>query len=181
MSSTVCCFNGCFNAPLAPSDKCVFHRNRAQCLVDGCVNQVYARHLCVRHGGKKTCAFPECTSHARIGNYCVRHSKDASKQLCSEDGCTKTAHRRQKCVRHGGGRPCQVEGCTTHARTGGLCWRHRNLVLPTADTGCMLEGHEFLAILDEWMAAEEHDGMDDQVLLNDLQALPMDDFSCLLS
>ncbi|OQR82493.1 hypothetical protein ACHHYP_15938 [Achlya hypogyna] len=179
-SANVCCFNGCQNVSLPLSDKCVFHRNRAVCLVEDCINQVYARHLCVRHGGKKTCCALSCSSHARIGDYCVRHSKDPAKQLCSEDGCRKTAHRRQKCVRHGGGRPCHVSGCPTHARAGGLCWRHRNLVLPTVEASTLaLRDDEFLAILDEWMATEEVE-LDSDSFMDDLDCL-LADYSVVLS
>ncbi|KAF0717567.1 Aste57867_2224 [Aphanomyces stellatus] len=34
------------------------------------------------------------------------------------------AHKRQLCVRHGGGRKCKVDACMTHARSWGYCCRH---------------------------------------------------------
>ncbi|OQS07731.1 hypothetical protein THRCLA_00272 [Thraustotheca clavata] len=175
MFNQPCCFKGCVHEALFPSSKCSFHRNRAQCLVEDCGNQVYARHLCVRHGGKKTCAFSDCFSHARIGNYCVRHSKDATKQQCSEDGCTKTAHRNQKCVGHGGGRPCLIAGCSTHARAGGMCWRHRNIVIPmySENVTKSTKDAEFLAILEGWMESTENESEDDS-LDDDVDALLAD-------
>ncbi|TMW59954.1 hypothetical protein Poli38472_005023 [Pythium oligandrum] len=119
-----CRFNDCDNLSVDGTDKCAFHKNRRQCCVDNCTNQVYARKLCVRHGGKKQCQADGCEAHARGGGYCLQHGGFVVKRFCIVEGCSRQAHARQKCVRHGGGRRCKVDGCMQHARAGGLCNRH---------------------------------------------------------
>ncbi|GLE06005.1 hypothetical protein PINS_up015216 [Pythium insidiosum] len=119
-----CRFNDCDNPATDDTDKCAFHKNRRQCCVPNCTNQVYARKLCVRHGGKKQCQADGCEAHARGGGYCLQHGGFVVKRFCIVEGCSKQAHARQKCVRHGGGRRCKVDGCMQHARAGGLCNRH---------------------------------------------------------
>ncbi|ETV99286.1 hypothetical protein H310_08021 [Aphanomyces invadans] len=122
--SRTCFFNDCHKEVQPGSWKCVFHRNRARCLIADCQNQVYARNLCVRHGGKKQCKQEGCSGNARLGNFCSKHGTGSIKKKCTEEGCTKMAHARHKCVRHGGGRKCKMDGCQTHARNGGYCCRH---------------------------------------------------------
>ncbi|KAF0720473.1 Aste57867_266 [Aphanomyces stellatus] len=122
--STTCFFNDCTQVVVPGSWKCDFHRNRNRCLVTLCQNQVYARHLCVRHGGKRRCDIPDCDRNVRIGSFCILHGTSPVKKKCTEDGCTSVAHKRQKCVRHGGGRQCHIDGCKTHARSGGYCFHH---------------------------------------------------------
>ncbi|KAF0720475.1 Aste57867_268 [Aphanomyces stellatus] len=127
-TTTICFFNDCDNLTVPGSWKCDFHKNRSRCLVDACQNQVYARNLCVRHGGKRRCEAEGCGRNVRIGSFCSNHGAGSSKKLCTEDGCKNVAHKRHKCVRHGGGRQCKVNGCKTHARSGGYCCRHSRLV-----------------------------------------------------
>ncbi|RLN49708.1 hypothetical protein BBJ28_00005033 [Nothophytophthora sp. Chile5] len=119
-----CRFNDCDNLAVDGTSKCAFHKNRRQCCVENCTNQVYARKLCVRHGGKKQCQADRCEAHARGGGFCLQHGGFVVKRFCIVEGCSKQAHARQKCVRHGGGRRCKVDGCMQHARAGGLCNRH---------------------------------------------------------
>ncbi|KAL4145136.1 hypothetical protein PRNP1_012809 [Phytophthora ramorum] len=119
-----CRFNDCDNLAVDGTSKCAFHKNRRQCCVENCTNQVYARKLCVRHGGKKQCQADSCEAHARGGGFCLQHGGFVVKRFCIVEGCSKQAHARQKCVRHGGGRRCKVDGCMQHARAGGLCNRH---------------------------------------------------------
>ncbi|KAG3079263.1 hypothetical protein PI124_g18521 [Phytophthora idaei] len=119
-----CRFNDCDNLAVDGTSKCAFHKNRRQCCVENCTNQVYARKLCVRHGGKKQCQADNCEAHARGGGFCLQHGGFVVKRFCIVEGCSKQAHARQKCVRHGGGRRCKVDGCMQHARAGGLCNRH---------------------------------------------------------
>ncbi|CAK4079885.1 unnamed protein product [Aphanomyces euteiches] len=119
-----CFFNDCENAAAAGSWKCSFHKNCSRCLADDCKNQVYARKLCVRHGGKRRCDVPDCDRNVRLGSFCSAHSSAIVKKICEEEGCTNVAHNRQRCVRHGGGRKCKIQGCKTHARSGGYCCRH---------------------------------------------------------
>lgn len=119
-----CRFNDCDNHAVDGTSKCAFHKNRRQCCVANCTNQVYARKLCVRHGGKKQCQADACDAHARGGGFCLQHGGFVVKRFCIVEGCSKQAHARQKCVRHGGGRRCKVDACMQHARAGGLCNRH---------------------------------------------------------
>ncbi|KAF0740474.1 hypothetical protein Ae201684_004208 [Aphanomyces euteiches] len=123
-SSATCFFTNCDHPALPGSSKCSLHKHRTKCMVDRCANQVYARSLCVRHGGKKKCRFEDCHLNARIGEFCSKHGGKSYKAICIHEGCTKQAHKRKKCVRHGGGRKCNVEGCDVHARRGGFCARH---------------------------------------------------------
>ncbi|KAL0582688.1 hypothetical protein ABG067_007320 [Albugo candida] len=123
-SLPICHFNDCDNVAVEGTSKCSFHRNRRQCAIKSCTNQVYARRLCVRHGGKKQCQYDGCDAHARGGGYCIQHGGFVMKRFCIVEGCKKQAHARQKCVRHGGGRQCRIQGCLQHARAGGLCNRH---------------------------------------------------------
>ncbi|CAI5714801.1 unnamed protein product [Peronospora effusa] len=129
-----CRFNDCDNLAVDGTSKCAFHKNRRQCCVENCTNQVYARKLCVRHGGKKQCQADHCEAHARGGGFCLQHGGFVVKRFCIVEGCSKQAHARQKCVRHGGGRRCKVDGCMQHARAGGLCNRHSH------GHGCRVEG-----------------------------------------
>ncbi|RLN48652.1 hypothetical protein BBJ29_009001 [Phytophthora kernoviae] len=68
-----CRFNDCDNLAVDGTSKCAFHKNRRQCCVENCTNQVYARKLCVRHGGKKQCQADNCEAHARGGGFCLQH------------------------------------------------------------------------------------------------------------
>ncbi|EQC32903.1 hypothetical protein SDRG_09434 [Saprolegnia diclina VS20] len=146
---TTCFFNECNQAVVPGSWKCVFHRHRSRCQVDDCRNQVYARSLCVRHGGKRKCEAPNCGVHVRQGRFCTLHGPKVDKPRCTEEGCEKQAHMRSKCVRHGGGRLCKVEHCTTYARGGGLCWRHRKRddepISPTENAGVLPSVHVLLS------------------------------------
>ncbi|OQS04952.1 hypothetical protein THRCLA_20750 [Thraustotheca clavata] len=118
------------NPALRDNSKCEFHKHRLKCLHDGCHNQVYARRLCVRHGGKKLCSHSNCERNARLGEFCSLHGAVTHKRHCNELGCTKMAHARGKCVRHGGGRQCSQPGCISHARHKGYCSRHSTMIKP---------------------------------------------------
>ncbi|OQR83051.1 hypothetical protein ACHHYP_15182 [Achlya hypogyna] len=126
-TTSMCRFNGCNNEALPGVAKCAFHRHRLPCAVEHCNNIVYARKLCVRHGGRHQCSHSGCDANARAGGLCARHAKVHAKHECSEPSCTNVAHARTKCVRHGGGRRCTEAGCSTLARTGGYCRRHKPL------------------------------------------------------
>ncbi|RLN94267.1 hypothetical protein BBJ28_00006989 [Nothophytophthora sp. Chile5] len=145
-----CRFNDCDNLAVDGTSKCAFHKNRRQCCVENCTNQVYARKLCVRHGGKKQCQADRCEAHARGGGFCLQHGGFVVKRFCIVEGCSKQAHARQKCVRHGGGRRCKVDGCMQHARAGGLCNRHSHGHECRVD-GCnktaQHSGHEFSLLM----------------------------------
>ncbi|EQC31748.1 hypothetical protein, variant [Saprolegnia diclina VS20] len=119
-----CTFLGCDRPAVPGTARCVSHKNKIKCSIDGCTNQVYARYLCVRHGGKKQCQMLGCDAAVTRGSFCVEHGGSAAKRYCIELGCDRQAHARFRCVRHGGGRHCKVEGCNLHARSSGACHRH---------------------------------------------------------
>ncbi|KAF0699729.1 Aste57867_9720 [Aphanomyces stellatus] len=122
-----CVFNGCDRVVATEAQKCAFHSHRSLCRIVDCTNQVYARGLCVRHGGKKQCQMDGCQLYCRVGKFCAGHGPSWAVRLCSEAGCTKQAHARGKCVRHGGGRQCKTRGCVAHARVGAFCGRHQRV------------------------------------------------------
>ncbi|OQS07799.1 hypothetical protein THRCLA_20058 [Thraustotheca clavata] len=152
MAQCTCLFNGCETLTTHESKKCNFHRNRAKCSVPDCTNQVYARHLCIRHGGKRLCRYPNCYTNARAGDLCAKHGGAKIKPLCFVAGCDKKVYGNNKCIAHGGGKSCCVSQCSTRARTGGYCWRHRNLV---PNSPIQQDPQESLiSIIDELMAQE---------------------------
>ncbi|KAF0751246.1 hypothetical protein AaE_006451 [Aphanomyces astaci] len=71
------------------------------------------------------CSVPGCGITRRLGDFCSKHAP--LKKRCSTDGCETLAHLQGKCVRHGGGRLCKVDECTSHARNGPYCGRHFKL------------------------------------------------------
>ncbi|KDO21264.1 hypothetical protein SPRG_13563 [Saprolegnia parasitica CBS 223.65] len=120
-----CYFNGCQQPARINESTCEFHKHRRACIVPDCHNQVFARQRCVRHGGRRQCTAPNCTANARMDGVCGRHGARIVKRICTMEGCTSVAHRDNKCIRHGGRRQCKIDGCETHARSRGYCWRHR--------------------------------------------------------
>ncbi|ETW07235.1 hypothetical protein H310_01801 [Aphanomyces invadans] len=139
MSTTTlasCIFNGCTRPASLSLDatyKCAFHWHRARCLASPtCFNQVFARHRCVRHGGRKQCQVDGCYLNARLGSVCSKHGASAAMRVCTHPGCTTRASARKKCIKHGGGRPCQAFGCTAHARTRGYCRKHTTTMTKTS-------------------------------------------------
>ncbi|KAF0684497.1 Aste57867_23496 [Aphanomyces stellatus] len=131
LSPATCCFRQCSNEVAAGTDKCERHKYRVRCFVSDCANQVYAHHLCVRHGGKRTCQHPGCAANVRAGGLCSTHSDSKPlRRRCSEGECLSVAHASGRCVRHGGGQLCSVDGCAKQARAGmgGRCYRHNSLL-----------------------------------------------------
>jgi len=56
---------------------------------------------------------------------------------CKSPGCPKSAQRGGKCIAHGGGKKCKVEGCTTSARAKfDVCVRHGAKERRCAEEGC---------------------------------------------
>ncbi|KAH9108458.1 hypothetical protein LEN26_008154 [Aphanomyces euteiches] len=124
MSQQRCMFTECPHFAIEGSTKCMMHRNRTKCEEPNCPNQAYARGRCVRHGAKKNCAISKCQYNRRFGRYCSKHADETQKKRCDVQGCEKQPHARGRCVRHGGGRHCQAEGCRRHARVGVFCTKH---------------------------------------------------------
>ncbi|OQR81034.1 hypothetical protein ACHHYP_16829 [Achlya hypogyna] len=144
----LCCFKDCPNPALARSTKCLLHRYRERCEVEGCPNQVYARQRCVRHGGKRQCQRAGCCRNVRTGTFCSKHNPEIDKQ-CTEEGCTRQAHARQKCVRHGGGRLCSIASCSAYARREGMCIRHHRLsTASTLDDSATMSEEDFATLME---------------------------------
>ncbi|KAF0689480.1 Aste57867_19087 [Aphanomyces stellatus] len=126
-SEATCVFRGCVHPPLPDAIKCAFHKPREKCCVADCRSQVYARGRCVRHGGKRSCAASGCDGNVRIGDVCFKHAASAGvNRGCVVAGCMRMGRAQGKCVQHGGGPLCAKRDCTSHARVGGLCQRHRH-------------------------------------------------------
>jgi hypothetical protein len=73
---------------------------------------------------KKLCSEPDCDKPAASGgilNKCIAHGGGTR---CSVEGCAKFAQTGGKCIAHGGGTRCSVEGCAKVAKTGGKCIAH---------------------------------------------------------
>ncbi|OQR86291.1 hypothetical protein ACHHYP_10701 [Achlya hypogyna] len=150
---------------MAGATKCIAHKNKLKCSVNGCMNQVYARYLCVRHGGKKQCEKPGCVAFVSRGTLCVDHGGVLAKRYCIEPGCDRQAHARYKCVRHGGGRSCRIESCALQARAGGLCHRHRTEQLDETQTSPKDDAW----LLDEMVLVDCMDiRLDESQVLNDM-------------
>jgi hypothetical protein len=63
------------------------------------------------------------------GNKSKKRDRRKYKQICSADGCTTFARSGGVCVKHGAKKLCSIEGCKTQARYGGLCQKHSNAVV----------------------------------------------------
>ncbi|KAF0699732.1 Aste57867_9723 [Aphanomyces stellatus] len=167
-----CFFNGCKNASVADTIKCLFHSHRGCCLVQDCHNQVYARNLCVRHGGKRQCAFDGCQLNSRVGAFCTRHSPSETVRRCSEGGCSSQAHLRGKCFRHGGSRLCKADGCATYARNRGFCARHTPP--PSSSLKEEPSSPSSVSNVDVWTLDDDHHWMQQALLTIEptMEALP---------
>ncbi|GMF15280.1 unnamed protein product [Phytophthora lilii] len=54
----------------------------------------------------------------------ARVQDDKQRRRCEVEGCTSLARSRGRCKAHGGGGRCQFEGCTRAAQSGGRCVAH---------------------------------------------------------
>jgi hypothetical protein len=75
---------------------------------------------------------------------------------CQVDGCTKIAqpgaNGREKCIAHGGGQECQHENCTTRAQRFGLCSKHGGVKLCIHPSGCSKHA------VGRWEVCSKHGG-----------------------
>jgi hypothetical protein len=53
--------------------------------------------------------------------------KKRKARICKQPGCDKYVVDHGLCIRHGGGKRCNVEGCNCRAQNRGLCWKHGTL------------------------------------------------------
>lgn len=72
---------------------------------------------------KPQCVTDMCNRIARSGSkHCIRHGGG---RRCQTDGCKRSADATNHCVRHGGGRRCQTDGCKRSAEgSTNHCIRH---------------------------------------------------------
>jgi hypothetical protein len=66
---------------------------------------------------------------------CIKHG--AKVKQCSNEGCTNHAKKGGVCVKHGATqkrKECSIEGCTNQANGRGMCNRHKRNVLCDAST-----------------------------------------------
>ncbi|EQC25936.1 hypothetical protein SDRG_16236 [Saprolegnia diclina VS20] len=68
------------------------------------------------------CCFHGCIKTALAGSIKCHFHRNRTK--CSVLECWNQVYARQRCVSHGGRKPCIVAGCNANARLGDLCGRH---------------------------------------------------------
>ncbi|KAG3067871.1 hypothetical protein PC122_g17206 [Phytophthora cactorum] len=61
--------------------------------------------------------------------------KKRKARICKEPDCDKYVVDHGLCIRHGGGKRCNVEGCNCRAQNRGLCWKHGGYTICKYD-GC---------------------------------------------
>lgn len=98
----------------------------SKCAVKSCDHEtLMEKRFCRRHISR-ACHYPGCTK-TRLGpQYCIRHGGG---KRCEVPGCAKGASGTvgggaRFCIAHGGGRRCRVDGCTSTAKRDGLCSSH---------------------------------------------------------
>ena len=103
-----------------------FQPVRTNCAVKSCLDEVMTgKRFCQRHISR-ACQYADC-SKTRLGpHFCIRHGGG---KRCQVDGCNKGASGTigggaKYCIAHGGGRRCRVNGCHSTAKRGGLCSAH---------------------------------------------------------
>ncbi|KAF0712497.1 Aste57867_4808 [Aphanomyces stellatus] len=68
------------------------------------------------------CFFNDCFALVLVGSWkCHFHRHRAR---CVVLDCRNQVYARQRCVKHGGKRQCQVVGCSANSRVGHLCSQH---------------------------------------------------------
>uniref|UniRef100_K3XBW2 WRKY19-like zinc finger domain-containing protein n=1 Tax=Globisporangium ultimum (strain ATCC 200006 / CBS 805.95 / DAOM BR144) TaxID=431595 RepID=K3XBW2_GLOUD len=63
-----------------------------------------------------------------------KRKKKRKARICKESGCDKYVVDHGLCIRHGGGKRCNVEDCNCRAQNRGLCWKHGGYTI------CKIEG-----------------------------------------
>ncbi|ETV97371.1 hypothetical protein H310_09706 [Aphanomyces invadans] len=63
--------------------------------------------------------------------------------ICLVDACHNQVYARSLCVRHGGKRQCQFDGCTLNSRVGNFCTKHgpTDAVRRCSHDGCSSQAH----------------------------------------
>ncbi|CAK4125216.1 unnamed protein product [Aphanomyces euteiches] len=101
MSSSICHFNGCQNAVVPGTSKCIDHKRKGQCNVHDCHNQVYQNGVCVKHGARNTpCSVDGCNRNVRVSGLCNYHATTLPSSKCIHHGCKAQARGSLTCRRH---------------------------------------------------------------------------------
>ena len=97
-----------------------------KCSMKSCTDSAIAGAKFCRRHLSRACHFEGCCK-TRLGpEFCIRHGGG---KRCEVPGCTKGASGTvgggaRFCISHGGGRRCRVEGCKSTAKRDGLCSSH---------------------------------------------------------
>ncbi|ETV67353.1 hypothetical protein H257_16437 [Aphanomyces astaci] len=83
------------------------------------------------------CPNPPSTPHS---TKCLFHYH---RGICLVDDCRNQVYARSLCVRHGGKRQCQFQGCTLNRRVGAFCTKHgpTDAVRRCSHDGCSSQAH----------------------------------------
>jgi len=97
-----------------------------KCSVKTCYDECLDdKKFCLKHLNK-ACSYPDC-GKTRLGPlFCIRHGGG---KRCEFEGCIKGASGSigggaRFCITHGGGRRCKVDNCKSTAKKNGLCSTH---------------------------------------------------------
>ncbi|ETL95227.1 hypothetical protein L917_06947 [Phytophthora nicotianae] len=85
----------------------------------------------------RICKEPDCDKYVVDHGLCIRHGGG---KRCNVEGCNCRAQNRGLCWKHGGYTRCTVEGCTKRAKSRGICWSHGG------GTRCKFEGCSKIAV-----------------------------------
>ncbi|ETV97374.1 hypothetical protein H310_09710 [Aphanomyces invadans] len=100
-------------------------RNLAKCFFNGCTNDaVLGSWKCMFHFHRFRCSVAKCRNQVYARGRCVRHG---GKKLCDVDGCGMNRRLGRYCVKHGPPtsiKLCSELGCDKHAHLHGKCVRH---------------------------------------------------------
>ncbi len=136
--------SGCEKAAQGPTRRCKVHGGGQRCDISGChrtgVRMESGAVRCVSHGGErkyKQCTIKDCQNTAVSHGKCRTHGGG---RRCDVAGCTKAAqgisHNKYRCVSHGGGQRCGHEGCTKLAQSKGKCVAHGGTIRRCAEPNC---------------------------------------------
>ena len=111
---------------LGPLMRGAYAPRDVRCAVKTCSELVMPeKRFCRRHISR-ACHFAGCTKTRLGAEFCIRHGGG---KRCEVPGCAKGASGTvgggaRFCIAHGGGRRCRVEGCKSTAKRDGLCSSH---------------------------------------------------------
>ncbi|KAF0695236.1 Aste57867_13928 [Aphanomyces stellatus] len=87
------------------------------------------------------CFFSGCSNEAEVDSWkCTFHFR---RGRCAVPDCRSQVYARHLCVRHGGKRQCQVDGCMQNCRVGLFCTRHSpsDIIRLCSEDGCNMQAH----------------------------------------